>query len=117
MFLLFTAVTNIGSAQNLPTINKAEKTFYLYMDKYDETPLIFGYDQPDVNSEKVICFSSFTEDVEHNPHKCIMGAYYETGELVFEYVETIGDFVKVKMIVGESTELFFYMEVKNVKFD
>lgn len=87
------------------------------MDNYDDTPLIFGYDEPNVNSEKVICFSSFTKDVENNPHKCIMGAYYETGDLVFEYDETTGDFVKVKMIVGESTELYFYVEVKNVKFD
>jgi hypothetical protein len=87
------------------------------MDNYDDTPLIFGYDEPDVKSEKVICFSSFTEDVENNPHKCIMGAYYETGEFVFEYVEIIGEFVKLKMITGENTELFFFMEIKNVKFD
>ena len=91
--ILFASLTNLCFSQNLPLINKADKSFGLYMDKYDETPLIYGYKLPDLKSQKMICFSSFTEDVDNNPHKCILGAYYETGDLNIEYVSINGIFV------------------------
>jgi hypothetical protein len=79
--ILVTLLTNFCYSQNLPSINKTDKSFSLYWNKYDDTPLIYGYKLPDLKSKKMICFSSFTLDVDNNPHKCVLGAYYETVEL------------------------------------
>ena len=65
--ILIAFLTNFCYSQNLPSVNKADKSFSLYMDKYDDTPLIYGYKLPDLKSEKMICFSSFTSDVDNNP--------------------------------------------------
>jgi hypothetical protein len=115
--ILFALSTNFCYSQNLPSINIADKSFSLYMDKYDETPLIYGYKLPDLKSEKLICFSSFTSDVDNNPHKCVLGAYYETGNLSIEYITTEGSFIKLKFKVEGKQDTLFYVEKKNIKFE
>lgn len=42
---------------------------------------IFGYEEPDSNSRKMILLSIFTNDVSGNPYKCPYGSYYETNEM------------------------------------
>lgn len=103
-------------AQNLPVINKAKKTFSVYMADDDDTPLIYGYETADVTSKKMICFSSFTVDVDGNPHKCALGAYYTTDAIDIEYVATVGSFVQLKMITTGKADAIFYIETKMVKF-
>ncbi len=115
--ILFTILSNLCYSQNLPSINKVDKSFWLYIDKYEETPLIYGYQLPDLNSEKMICFSSFTSDVDNNPHKCVLGAYYETVDLNIEYISMEGDFVKLKFTTEGKQESIFYVEKKSVKFE
>lgn len=115
--LLFASITNLCFSQNLPLINKVDKSFGLYMDKYDETPLIYGYKLPDLKSQKMICFSSFTEDVDNNPHKCVLGSYYETGDLSIEFVSIKGTFVELKFKAEGKQDALFYIEKKNVKFE
>jgi hypothetical protein len=115
--IFFTLLTNFCYSQNLPSINKTDKSFSLYMDKYDETPLIYGYKLPDLKSEKMICFSSFTSDVDNNPHKCILGAYYETGDLNIEYITIEGNFVKLTVKEEGKQDTLFYVEKKNIKFE
>ena len=115
--ILFALLTNFCYSQNLPSINKADKSFSLYMDKYDDTPLIYGYKLPDLKSEKLICFSSFTSDVDNNPHKCVLGAYYKTGDLSIEYITIEGSFVKLKFKVEGKQDTLFYIEKKNIKFE
>lgn len=78
----------------------------------DDTPLTYGYETASTNSQKMICFSSFTADVENNPHKCSLGAYYTTDEIEITYLGTEGSFVKLQL---KST--VFYVEIKNVKFE
>ena len=104
-------------AQNLPVINKAKKTFSLYMASDDDTPLIYGYETADVSSKKMICFSTFTADVDGNPHKCALGAYYSTDEIEIVYIATEGSFVKLKMVNSSKGDVVFYMETKSVKFE
>lgn len=101
-------------AQNLPTVNTSKKIFYLEQDMTDDTPLIFGYESADVNSKKMIAFSSFTKDVENNPNKCVLGAFYDTSDLDISYVETSGNFVKLAFKKTDGSVVNFYMEKKNV---
>lgn len=104
-------------AQNLPKINTVKKTFILEMDMTDDTPLLFGYETADINSKKVICFSSFTKDVDNNPNKCELGAYYEAGELDITYVETSGNFVKLIFKKSDGSSTPFYMQKKDVSLE
>ena len=115
--ILIAFLTNFCYSQNLPSVNKADKSFSLYMDKYDDTPLIYGYKLPDLKSENMICFSSFTSDVDNNPHKCVLGAYYETGNLNIEYIITEGNFVKLKFTEEGKEDTLFYVEKKNILFE
>ena len=115
--ILYVLLSNFCYSQNLPAINKANKTFSLYMDKYDDTPLIYGYKLPDSKSEKMICFSSFTTDVENNPYKCVLGAYYETDGLNIEYITIEGNFVKLKFNEEGKQDTLFYVEKKYIRFE
>ena len=59
---------------------------------------IFGYKKKNVNSEKMILLSIFTNEVENNPFNCKYGAYYDTSgmeEFSLEYISTEDDFIKV----------------------
>lgn len=117
--ILLLIVVGLGAAtrvyaQNLPVVNRAKQTFNVYMaDNDDDTPLIYGYETPVTGSKKMICFSSFTADVENNPHKCALGAYYTTDDITIKYITVEGDFVKLQF---EGKE-FFYIEKKFVKFE
>lgn len=115
--ILSVLLSNFCYSQNLPYVNKVDKTFSLYMDKFDDTPLIYGYKLPDLKSEKMICFSSFTSDVDNNPHKCVLGAYYETGDLNIEYITIEGNFVKLKFKEEGKQDTLFYIEKKYIKFE
>jgi hypothetical protein len=115
--ILSVLLSNFCYSQNLPSINKADKSFWLGMDKYDDTPLIYGYKFPDLKSEKMICFSSFTSDVDNNPHNCVLGAYYETGGLNIEYINIEGNFVKLKFKEEGKQDTLFYVEKKYIEFE
>jgi hypothetical protein len=115
--ILYVFLSNFCYSQNLPAIDKANKSFSLYMDKYDDTPLIFGYKLPDSKSEKMICFSSFTSDVENNPYKCVLGAYYETDGSNIEYIAIEGNFVKLKFKEEGKQDTLFYVEKKDIRFE
>ncbi len=109
--------TNQCFAQNLPVVNKAKKSFNVYMVSDDDTPLIYGYETADISSKKMICFSSFTVDVENNPHKCVLGAYYTTDDISIDYLVTEGDFVKLAFKEAGKSDVIFYIEKKFVKFE
>jgi hypothetical protein len=81
-----------GTAQ----ISKSDSSFWVSANIKNDYR-IFGYAAPDVNSEKLILFSVFTKDVQDNPYKCRLGAYYgsnriESGEI--KYMKDTGKFVK-----------------------
>ena len=83
-------------------LKRSDSSFYLHADiKRDHR--IFGYAQPDTNSEKMILFSVFTDEVQNNPLKCKYGAYYEinTGNQNFS-LKYSGK--KYEFIVAELTD-------------
>jgi hypothetical protein len=72
---------------------------------------IFGYQEPDSNSKRLILFSIFTNDVEGNPFELPLGAYYDTTEMEDISIKYIGqndDFIETEiMIEGESNTVYF----------
>ena len=63
----------------------------------------FGYEEADTQSTKLLLFSIFTNDVEHNPFQLKLGAYYDTSGLEskglkLKYAGLKGDFVAAKIM-------------------
>lgn len=124
LFSLTTYLSTNLLAQNLPVIYTSSNEFHLIIDFSDDTPLLFGYVEKDINSEKAIAFSSFTEDIDGNPHDCILGAYYETEDIKINYLGTEGNWVKLSYVhldfgePGEDPyEFHFYMKKEHVEFE
>lgn len=98
---------------NLPTIDKLDNSFLLFPSKFSQTPLIYGYKLPDINSEKMICFS----ENENNRDKYVLGEYYETTDLNIKYISTEGNFVKLIFKEEGKQDEIFYIEKKYVNFN
>lgn len=91
---LLTAVTTHAYSQNLAVIDKTDNSFYVHQDKFEDH-LIFGYEEPSTESKKLIVFSSFTTDVEGNPHNCSLGSYYDTSECNIKFVSREDELSKI----------------------
>jgi len=81
---------------------------------------IFGYAKPDTKSEKLLLLSIYTSDVEGNPFKCKLGAYYDTSDmenLRLKYTETVGNFIKAVVIDKKKNQTVVYFEKKWIEFD
>lgn len=79
-FCLFILLSNSSYSQTKAFIDKETKQFHLVAD-IRKDHRIFGYSSPDTNSNKLILFSIFTNDVKNNPHNLPLGAYYQTSDL------------------------------------
>lgn len=102
---------------NKAVISKSDSSIFIGQDTYMDHR-IFGYERPDINSKKLILFSSFTNDVEGNPFQCPLGAFYSSDlmdELIFKYLATEGQFVKAKLI-HNGAETIVYIERNWVVF-
>jgi hypothetical protein len=81
---------------------------------------IFGYAKPDINSERLLLLSVFTNDVENNPFGCKLGAYYDTGgmgKLTLKYIATTGNFVKAIATDNTNKSTTIYFEKKWIDFE
>ncbi len=71
---------------------------------------------PDINSKKLICISSFTSDVENNPENLLLGAYYSTDDIKennsIYFMALTGNFAKLKFVDSQNLETPFYIEKK-----
>lgn len=79
---------------------------------------IFGYQEPDKKSKRLILFSIWTFDVEKNPCNCQFGSYYETPSMnmKLKYLETKNSFIKAALIKDEKQIAIVYFEKKWVEF-
>uniref|UniRef100_UPI00404A8A1E hypothetical protein n=1 Tax=Fulvivirga sp. TaxID=1931237 RepID=UPI00404A8A1E len=104
-------------------------TAYVFLSKGDSSFQItadmrmdhhfFGYAAPNLNSEKLILFSIFTDEVDNNPNNCRLGAYYDTNslqKLTLKYCSPIGDFIKV-IATRDKIKTELYFEKKSVIFN
>lgn len=81
---------------------------------------IFGYAKPSVKSEKLLLLSIYRSDVEGNPFRCKLGAYYETSgmkNLDLKYKETSGDFIKAVVVDNRKKKTLVYFEKKWIEFE
>ncbi len=117
---ILTFSVTAGHSQTKAHVNRKTKEFYLVANiKQDHK--IFGYTMPDVKSKKVILFSVFTSDVQGNPNKLPLGAYYETSNLQkgdkIGFVSVAGEFVKLNYITKDNKVTPFFIARKYIDFE
>ncbi len=81
---------------------------------------IFGYAQPDINSERLLLLSVFTNDAENNPFGCKLGAYYQTNGmdgLTLKYLSINGNFVEATATDKSNHATTLYFEKKWIDFE
>jgi hypothetical protein len=81
---------------------------------------IFGYQNKNTGSKKLILLSIFTKDVENNPYSCKYGAFYHTqgmDGLIIKYISTENDFMKMAIIKDDVMIEEVYMESKWFEFE
>lgn len=111
--------SNDNIAKATVFLKTGDSTINLYSNINKEYKF-FGYAKPNVNSERLILFSVFTNDVENNPFGCKFGAFYETSgidNLKLKYISTNGNFVNAKIINNSniSTNVFFEKKWINIE--
>jgi len=81
---------------------------------------IFGYSKPNTQSKKLLLLSIFTNDVENNPFKCELGAYYDTNRMEnmdLKFIQSIKDFVEVTVFDHNSNKVTtVYFEKRFIEF-
>jgi hypothetical protein len=110
-------IENAGEDINRLVISRIDSLIWITASKYTEHR-IFGYENPNVNSKKMILISCFTADVEKNPFELPLGAYYEIDENhKIKFLKIDGDFVKTKFILNGKDMENVYFEKKWTEFD
>lgn len=80
---------------------------------------IFGYEEKDIHSKKLLLLSIFTNEVEHNPFDCKYGAYYQTSSmegLELRYLSSEDEFLKMALISAGRTIATLYMLAECFEF-
>lgn len=99
-------------------ISKGDGSFTVFGDiKKDYR--IFGYEQPDTNSKRLIVFSVFTRDVQGNPYKCDYDAFYATSSMKNSHItfkSVAGSFVKTELYTDGQKVADLYFEKKWIEF-
>jgi uncharacterized protein YecT (DUF1311 family) len=81
---------------------------------------IFGYENKNILSKKLILISVFTKDVQNNPFNCKYGSYYHTqsmNDLKLKYLDVVNDFTKIAILKKEEIIDTVYMESKWFRFN
>lgn len=81
---------------------------------------MFGYAEPNTTSKRLLLLSVFTNDVENNPFKCELGAYYDTSgmeNLTLKYQGKEGNFIKSVAVDKENKMKTIYFEKKWIEFE
>ncbi|MES2516928.1 MAG: hypothetical protein V4585_02400 [Bacteroidota bacterium] len=108
-----------STAQTKAFIDKQTKQFSLTANIRQDHKF-FGYAEANINAKKMIVFSVFTTDVEGNPYKCPLGAYYDTSGLPegdqIMFVSTVGNFTKLNYINAKKEVTSIYIRRKYVDF-
>lgn len=116
IFSLLFLASNSLFAQDPIVVNKTDNEIYVQM-SMDQDYLAFGYAKADKNSQKLICFSSWTKEVDGNPHKCPLGAFYTSDDFEIKYLGTEGDYIKASADPDGSGNRTFYLEKSAVVFE
>lgn len=108
-----------GDHLNKLQVSKRDSMVSLYSDiKRDHR--IFGYEKPNLQSEKMILFSVFTFDVKGNPCNCPLGSYYQTAPndtYQLKYTGKEKSFIKVAVYKDDIKLGAVYFEKKWVEIE
>ena len=100
-------------------IYRRDSSFHVYSNIRADYRII-GYESPDTNSRKMILFSVFTSDVEHNPFHCPYGSYYDSAqgnELLIKYTGEQGSFIKATINGEKKQPATVYFQKKWIEFN
>ncbi len=116
-----TIVEEIDSDFMQKAIIEKDGTIWLLVNTRKEHR-IFGYKDKDINSEKMILLSTFTNEVENNPFGCKYGAFYDTygmkdKNIELKYITTENEFLKIDIIQNRKTIDQVYMLKKWFEFE
>jgi hypothetical protein len=114
-FLSFSQV----SAQTVAHVDRKTKEFFITPDS-KANYLIFGYQYANVTTQKMICFSTNTNEVREDGPKFPLGAYFDTsvmkegGRIV--YLGNVGSFARMNFISGTGKKTVFYIQKTSFTF-
>ena len=111
-FFLFLIVSSNVIGQTAGRVDKKTKEFFIASNPKAEFR-IYGYQYPNISTQKMICFSTYTYDVSDNLCKCKLGSYFNTGFLKegdrIVYLGAVGSFGKMNYITGSGQKTLFYL--------
>ena len=110
-----------GTSTPLAGISKKDSILYITNDMKVGDHRFFGYKNPDTASTKMILISTFSSDVDGDPLKLPLGAYYETGNMngtKIKFAETNGNFIRTMVTTKKSgVPVVVFFEKKWISFD
>ena len=80
---------------------------------------IFGYQRPNIASQKMLLLSVFTYSVKNNPYECPYGAYYQSADMKdmkLKMVKISESFVEAILITDTREVKTIYFEKAWVKW-
>jgi hypothetical protein len=110
--ILFLLVTSSAIGQVIGTVDKKTKEFSVPPGlKMDYS--VFGYQYPNITTQKMICFSSHEGLVRDSYGKCPLGGYFDTdrmnvGDKIL-YLSVAGKFGRMVYISGNGKKTIFYL--------
>jgi hypothetical protein len=81
---------------------------------------IFGYQQPNIHSKKMILISVFTTDVEGNPFQCPYGATYSLrgmDSIGLKYIASENAFISASVITNKKSIDTVFIEKRWTEID
>ena len=114
IFLTILFLTTAFQSYSQGTIHVDKKTKEFIVPPNIKTDYnIIGYQFPNLETRKMICFSGSTSIVVENNHDCPLGAYFDTnhlklGDMVL-YLGTVGSFAKMNFIQGTGKKTIIYI--------
>lgn len=114
---LFLTVTLSGSSQPVAHVDKKSKEFIIPSNSKIDFNII-GYQFPNQDTKKMICFSSNSNMVRENDHECALGAYFDTnhlkeGDMIY-YLGQVGIYAKMNFVQGNGKKTVFYILKSNL---
>jgi len=108
------SIIDSGNRFTKAYVDLDDKNFVLWADmKMDHR--FYGFEKPDLNSQKLILFSIFTNDVDGNPFELPLGAHYSTADIEdgsFTFQGEEDGFVQVEFTDGNGKNNTLYFERK-----
>jgi hypothetical protein len=114
---IFLMIAFSGVCQPPAHVDKKSKEFIIPPNSKTEYTII-GYQFPNPDTKKMICFSTNSNMVRENDHECALGAYFDTnhlkeGDMIY-YLGQVGSYAKMNFVQGNGKKTVFYILKSNL---